>query len=85
MLYKLVANHPIASAAGFEDYDGKTFDVDAPLSWDEWCKVAERRLGFKVDRRPGTSRMIDGIPCFFPRPTRTGVHCVKIVRVEGGE
>ena len=77
-LYRLVSNHPIASSKGFEDYDGKTFEAE-PADWEAWCKLAEKRLGFKVDRRPGTSRRIEGVPSFFPARRKVGIHCVQLI------
>jgi hypothetical protein len=75
----LESNHPIATSAGFQRYNDKSYPHPECATWEDWCKWADRVLGFKVDRRPGTSRMIEGVPHFFPVRRKVGIHCIRAV------
>ena len=78
---RLESNHPIATARGFEPWDGKVYAVpEATLS--DIRKLGRwlcQQTGIRMDYRPGTSRFIDGVPHFFPRSYTSGVRCIRVV------
>lgn len=77
--YRLQANHPVATAAGFRDWTGEDLEGPCADTFEAWTRWAELHLGFRVDTRPGRSRMIDGVPHFFPKKRIVGVHCIRVV------
>jgi hypothetical protein len=78
----LESNHPIASSAGFSSYDGKTHEIPSELYTDveKLGALLTRKVGIRMNLGPGHSRMIDGVPHFFPKKYTTGVHCIRVVR-----
>jgi hypothetical protein len=80
MKVRIESAHPISG--GYREwavYDApfqRLLDVVAIGKW------LTRKEGITFDYRPGTSRLIDGVPYFFPKRYTIGVHAMRVVEVK---
>jgi hypothetical protein len=75
---KLESTHPISNPRGWESWDGKEHEVESYDLTTIGKLVA--RVAFKPWYAAGYSRIIDGVPHYFPRRYTTGVHCIRAVK-----
>ncbi len=73
-------NHPISNPPGASTaWDGKVHDCDVDimnvLALGAWLT---KKVGFKFNYWPGTSRVENGKCVFFPLQRVTGIHCMWV-------
>lgn len=82
MKVKIMCNHPVATRAGPQEWDGKVYSYSGDLldlaSLGAWLSA---KVGFSFAFSRGMSRVENGRCIFFPLKYRVGVHCMWVEEV----